>query len=59
MTKLTLVRKSIFTRCKEAAQELGFTFEQVTLPEMGGRIVYVVNGKQMTPGEAAEFLRAE
>lgn len=52
----TLVKKSIYTRCKEMAEAANMAFEQITLGEMGGRIVYVVDGHQMTPEQAEDFL---
>lgn len=56
---MTLIRKSLYRRCEEAALAKGWTFRQEIDPACGGRIVYVVNGISMTPGEAAKMLEQE
>lgn len=50
----TLVRRSIHTQICEALAELGMPYERET--DGGG--AYVIDGRNMTPGEAADYLLA-
>jgi hypothetical protein len=53
----TLIRKSIFRACKDAAEAQGLSFKQMTVdPQLGGRIVYVIDTIVFTPGDAAKHL---
>lgn len=56
MATLTLVRKSIYRLCSEAAYDQGLPFYQ-TIHK--GILRYVLNNVEMTPGEAAKVLGIE
>ena len=53
-----IVRKSLATLLREAAQAQGVLLTPVHVPEMGGRLAYRIGeGTALyTPGEAAERL---
>lgn len=51
-----ITRKSLPDRLREAATAAGRTFETSWDPALGGRLVYLVDGQDVPPREAAEML---
>ena len=50
---MALIEKSLYRKVVEAAKAQGKAFELVPEP---GRLLYKIDGKIMTPGEAADLL---
>lgn len=48
-----LIRKSLYGLCVEAAAAQGIEFKTEVI---NGSLEYILNGKQMTPGETADAL---